>query len=113
MTDTRRNVLTLFREDFDPGDPWGSTMAYLFPLAEILRRNGECPIEYQASIAEYNSDVPAEYGDDDVTTTLWDGVTGKPGTFVDGFTIDLDAVRYAYRVLGRYDNFLRLAGRNY
>lgn len=114
-----RNVLVLYRESHDNGDQYGSVMGWLFPLAEILRRHGDSVEHYGPSPAEYASDlVPAEYGEDRVTTELWDALTGwapSPFSMPDGtpFPVTLDAIRYAYAVLDRYRAALVAAGLDY
>ena len=112
-----RNVMVLYREDHDSGDPWGSATHYLFRLAEILDLSGECPPEYRPSPLA-TRDAPSEYGEDAVVTDLWDALQGvgtSPFSHPNGtpFPITLEAVHYAFVVLSRYRDIAEAAGHSY
>ena len=99
-------VLDLFRESFDPYDPWGSVVSAMFDIAECLYCAG-------ASIPEEWEFTPSP--------ALQVGTVRDPDE-VSMFAVDIDLLLrtghysnliHAGNVLQRYAHLLDLEGRSY
>ena len=95
-----------YKESFDTGDPWGSNIAWLFALAEYLTHETTMGVP----AAWEFTDSPVHHDD-----TWWE--EGEPDSTIkemdeNGEFEPQDAWEFG-DVLSRYDNLLRLAGKNY
>lgn len=88
-----------YKDDFDSYDPWGSTVNWLFMLNDyLLKVRGETSAQVRC---EYSPGASRDCDiEDDATLELFDNAK----------TEDLE--RFCF-VLARYDEKLRLNGRNY
>ncbi len=85
------------RMNNDPVDSWAGNGGWMFAIADyMLVVFGEVMPDYQPSPTSFDTDV--------MSYELEFLISQKPSS------IDL---RRVYAVLNRYDNWLRLAGRNY
>lgn len=109
---------TLIRDIADDDrayDPWGAGMAALFAICDVLATEGEdIPTEAAYSPGAMGPHVDA---DDDRARTLMAGLFPDrfPGFWVDGHRPNLTVsdLQYAARVLCRYLDLVRIAGRDY
>jgi hypothetical protein len=107
---TRNPAIEALRDNFDGGDPWGSTMEALFQLCYTLARGGaEIPASWEFSPGAW---VPSE---DDNDPDNEDG----DGSLL-GWEFDLLLREGHYRnlihageILNRYAAQLKLAGLDY
>jgi hypothetical protein len=103
---TRNPVLEAFRDFFDGGDPWGSTLSAHFDIAECLYRHGvEVPAEW-----EYRPSPMIEVGEfpeDDDASLFYSEIEVL---LVQGHVTNLI---HAGNVLARYAAQLKLAGYDY
>lgn len=92
-----------YNVSFDGGDPWGSNIAWLFALAEFLTHEGDgTPDEWEFRDSPLHDEWEPEGYPEEMLSDMWD----------DGiFTVE-DAEAFG-NVLNRYDNLLRMAGKNY
>jgi hypothetical protein len=89
----------------DFGDPHGTSMGWLFTLAEVAYVEfGEVLPEFRPSPALAFGDRP-EWDDEPDQCTVFD--------LIDAGTVGEDDVRDVYTVLSRYNAWVRLAGRDY
>ena len=102
MKKMRNKVLrSYFAESFDGGDPWGSTMAWLFASADFL--------------TDYADGVPAELGfrqsifgpDEDACE-----YQALKSLYEDG-ECSLSAIEHFAKVLNRYAELLNRKGHSY
>lgn len=85
-----------FRMERDSGDPWGSVMGWLFDIAdEMERRGSEHPVEWRYR--------PGAFGPPDESECNAGGVLDATD----------DALEQFGRVLNRYADKLRIAGKDY
>lgn len=99
---TRNPVLETMRDTFDAGDPWGSNIAWLFAIADVIYEINpeQVPAEWEFRPSPFGADTESyEYN------AICDLIKDEG--------IDVDVILHAGRVLNRYDNLLRLAGMNY
>lgn len=108
--ENRNPVITVFRENFDTGDKWGSTINFLFALCDIATVfDVEIPAELEFSASPLGADIE----DDSYQSIL--GLMSA-GMYIHA-PLTLEEFRkhvgHALKVLGRYDSLLRLAGEDY
>lgn len=108
--ENKNPILEIFRENFDDGDKWGSTINFLFALCDIAMVYGvTIPTELQFS--------PSPFGPDSDAPSYKD----LEGLMEDGYYIheplsleELQKhVSHALKVLNKYDSILRLNGESY
>ena len=87
-------VIYEWKVQFDCGDPWGSAMSGLFPIADYLTDCGECVPDFQQSI--FGSDT-----DDYFYQALVE------------IDASVDDCWHAFKVLSRYRDFCERAGLSY
>lgn len=97
-------ALDVYRETHDTGDPWGSAMGGGFALAAILDHCGVNVPDYRPPAVVRGAE-PVEYGEDYLTTELWDA-------YLQGET-DEDDLQYAFDILARYRSLAVLSGLDY
>lgn len=90
-------------DDFDY-DPWGSNISWLFALAEVAQWN------YAATLPDFHPGL-FEHTRESLCEDSWEA--GLIIDMLDDGRINRTDIEDVYRVLSRYDNILRLAGRNY
>lgn len=103
-------ILSIFRENFDDGDKWGSTISFLFALCDIAMTYGvEIPEELHFSQSPFGADT-TDYSYQAIEGLLEDGnYTYEPLTVE-----ELQKhVSHALKVLGKYDSILRIEGQSY
>lgn len=94
------NIMDEVRTFHDPHDPWGSNIAWLFALADYMWLiNGKVMPGYRPSPLASLEDCSSEL------ETLMDIRDECPWEDAD--------VERVYTILSRYDDWLRLAGKNY
>lgn len=92
---------------FDGGDPWGSNIEWLFALAEFVYHNEPDMVPESWDFHDSPMHVPPFSPDD------WGHVDAMIWEMYDDELITLeDAVTFG-NVLSRYDNLLRMAGKDY
>lgn len=93
-------------------DPWGAGMTALGAVCDVLHvEGGGVPAE-----AEYSPGVGVDTEDHNVTTLLAGLYPGRyVGFWVEGYApnLRLSDLEYAARILSRYLDWVRLAGRDY
>ena len=103
-------ILSIFRENFDDGDKWGSTINFLFALCDVAMDYGvHIPVELQYVASPLGSN-----SDDDNYIAICQLL--EDGTYIyEPLTIEeLEKhVSHALKVLGKYDSLLRLNGESY
>lgn len=114
---------TIIREIADDDrayDPWGAGTNALGAVCDVLATEGE-PVPSEAGyrlspVAGPIIDTDPDTGDHAATTVLAALNPGDfPGFWVDGYTPGLTVadLQYAARILSRYLDWVRLAGRDY
>lgn len=102
------SILELFREDDYKHDPWGTSMGWLGSLADVLYvLTGEVSEDYRPSAMLWGPedlDLDPETGSYS-TRTLYDCLQ-------DG-SITEDDMRKVYKVISRYVDWAKAAGRSY
>lgn len=97
-------IMTEARTTGDWYDPYGAAMGWLFALAEVMYVSyGEMMPEFTPSIVMVEGDRSSVEGYE--AESLFE--------FIDAGLIDDDDIREAYATLSRYDDWVRVAGRNY
>ncbi len=89
-------------------DPWGTVMGWLFAIAEVAyKRFGELLPAYRPSYILDGMTYRAwvDQLDDSETTEIL-------GLVLSGF-VDFDDLERSYEILGRYADWVELAGRSY
>lgn len=108
--DSHNPIIVIFRENFDTGDKWGSTINYLFALCDVATKYSvEIPEELEFSISPFGPDEDADSFKEIEGLMSEDMYIHAPLT-LEGFQL---AVSHALKVLAKYDALLRLAGENY
>lgn len=99
-----RAVMGEVRLTDDPGDPWGSAMAWLFPIAEVFYVEfGECLPEFRPSpMLSDRDDIDRDDYQSDTLLTL-----------VDSGEVTETDLRNLFTVMSRYADWARLAGKDY
>lgn len=108
--ENKNPIITVFRENFDSGDRWGSTVNFLFALCDIaITYDVTIPPELQFAQSPFGADTDA-YSYRALEELLEDGAYVYDALTVEEFR---KHVEHALKVLGRYDAILRLEGHSY
>lgn len=108
--DSHNPIIVIFRENFDTGDKWGSTIQFLFALCDIATKyEVSIPSELQFVASPFGGDTE-DYSYQAIEALMTEGEYIYAPLTLEGFQW---AVAHALKVLGRYDSLLRLAGENY
>ena len=103
-------ILSIFRENFDKGDKWGSTISFLFALCDVA-------MDYNVPIPVALQYVPSPFGsatDDYSYIAICELLEAGKYIYEPLTTAELEKhVAHALKVLGRYDSLLRIEGENY
>lgn len=88
-----KDLMSEIRMSFGGGDEWGTNIGWLFGIADVLTFDcGYCPADFRPSPLG-----PAE----------------ECYEYEVACTYSFGTLKTAYTVLSRYDDWLRLAGKNY
>lgn len=108
--ENKNPILTIFRENFDTGDKWGSTIIFLFALCDVATDlDVEIPSELEFSPSPFGSDTE-EYNYKAIMALITEGEYIYSALTIDELR---EHVAHALKVLGKYDSILRLEGENY
>ena len=103
-------ILQLMRDDFGAGDEWGIAMSWGFACAETLTVLGaDVPLDYQPSpfvkVETPETYSPESYEDQ----AVWEYLGYETGLTLSRVT----EVQQACKILDRYLDWLRAAGKDY
>lgn len=102
QSDGYNEIMTLVRQDDICHDPWGTGMAWLFAIADVMW------VEYSELMPDYR---PAAALSERADLEGWNAEMLIE--LIDSGTVDEADLTNAYTTLSRYDDWCRRDGKNY